>query len=223
MTQATNYVSRWEDLPEVYRVVKTAKKIAFQNNPFDKGLHNIFEPFLGKDKINERSAVLNFDKKGIAATNSHALLHLPYPNKEFIGSYCTLPSCIKLFSDTEKIEDNKIEGRYPDYPAVIPIDNPYVYPVTIAKLKTYCRAVLEGNYVNKTTYQVVFAFADNQPIGFNGKFVMDICNAFEKLGYSKAFIHLSTATRAAVFSPDKDDVRIGKSVLGLLMPVMLSN
>lgn len=132
-----------------------------------------------------------------------------------------------------------VDAKYPDYSAVIPIDN----PITATFDKDHLKASLKriGIFANKTTNQVVLNLngkceisaqdldfsneaveeidykSDDEKIriGFNSKYFVESLDVLE----SKIVkVEMSSPTRAAVLLPEDDD-----SVLILLMPVILSN
>jgi DNA polymerase III subunit beta len=136
-----------------------------------------------------------------------------------------------------------IDQRYPDYNAVIPIDNPNLLTVGRADFQNSLKRI--AIYANKTTNQVVLTinpgslnvsaqdldFANEATeqlactyegtpltIGFNAKFVIEMLGVLES---DEVKFELSTPTRAGILLPiDQND---GASILMLVMPVMLSN
>lgn len=136
-----------------------------------------------------------------------------------------------------------IDQRYPDYNAVIPVDNPNLLVVNRTDFLSSMRRI--AIYANKTTNQVVFSIDDGSltvsaqdldfsneateqmtcnydgdpvVIGFNAKFLIEMLNVLES---EDVRLELSTPTRAGILSPT--DQEENEQVMMLVMPVMLSN
>ncbi len=146
------------------------------------------------------------------------------------------------FDDT-KLICRLIDARYPDYNAVIPIDNPNLLTVNrLDFLNSLKRIVI---YSNKTTNQVVLNITDksltvsaqdldfaneateNLPctfdgeafsIAFSAKFLVEMLGVLES---EDVKIELSTPSRAGILLP-AEEVE-GEEILMLVMPVMLTN
>jgi DNA polymerase III subunit beta len=144
---------------------------------------------------------------------------------------------------TTKLVCRLIDQKYPDYNAVIPIDNPNLLTVGRTDFQNSLKRI--AIYANKTTNQVVLTInpgslnvsaqdldfsneATEQlsctyegtplTIGFNAKFVIEMLGVLES---DEVKFELSTPTRAGILLPsDQND---GSSILMLVMPVMLSN
>lgn len=136
-----------------------------------------------------------------------------------------------------------IDARYPDYNAVIPVDNPNSVTVTRTDLLSSLKRI--AIYSNKTTNQVIFSISDGSmtisaqdldfsneateqmvcslegegmTIGFNAKFLIEMLNVLES---DSVKIELSTPTRAGILLPE--EANENEEILMLVMPVMLSN
>ena len=136
-----------------------------------------------------------------------------------------------------------IDARYPDYNAVIPIDNPNQVVVNRSDFQNSMKRI--AIYANKTTNQVVLNITDKSltisaqdldfsneateqlsctfegepmTIGFNAKFLVEMLGVMEG---DEVKIDLSTPTRAGIMRPT--DPIDGEDILMLVMPVMLSN
>lgn len=136
-----------------------------------------------------------------------------------------------------------IDARYPDYNAVIPVDNPNVLTISRTDLQNSLKRI--AIYANKTTNQVILSIAnggltvsaqdldfsneateqlacsyEGTPlmIGFNAKFLIEMLTVLES---DEVKIELSSPTRAGILLPT-DEVQ-GEDILMLVMPVMLSN
>lgn len=137
-----------------------------------------------------------------------------------------------------------IDGKYPNYEAVIPKDNPNRLTVNREQLLQSIRRV--SLFANKTTNQVRLKIAgselhisaedldfsnsaiermpcsyegEDMEIGFNSRFILDMLN---NLASDEVVIELSAPNRAGILLPaEKEDE--AENILMLVMPVMLNN
>jgi len=137
-----------------------------------------------------------------------------------------------------------IEGKYPNYEAVIPTTNPYKL---IADRKMLLNALRRVSiFGSKSTHQVRFKISGKElvltaedidfsseakerltcsyegediEIGFNSRFLQDMLNTLE---CENVIIEMSAPNRAGILLPEKteDDP---EDILMLIMPVMLSS
>ena len=147
------------------------------------------------------------------------------------------------FGDTNLV-CRLIDAKYPDYNAVIPVDNPNLLTVSRTDLQASLKRI--AIYANKTTNQVILNITgesltisaqdldfsneateqltcvyDGEPvtIGFNAKFLIEMLGVLES---DEVKMELSTPTRAGILLP-ADDSDASEEILMLVMPVMLSN
>ena len=144
---------------------------------------------------------------------------------------------------TTRLVCRLIDARYPDYNAVIPVDNPNILSITRSDFQNSLKRI--AIYANKTTNQVILNInngsltisaqdldfaneateqlacsyeGDALTIGFNAKFLVEMLGVLES---DEVIMELSTSTRAGILLPsEKDDE---EDILMLVMPVMLSN
>lgn len=136
-----------------------------------------------------------------------------------------------------------IDARYPDYNAVIPVENPNVLSISRTDLQNSLKRIVI--YANKTTNQVILNIADGSltisaqdldfsneateqmacsydgdalQIGFNAKFLIEMLGVLET---DEVKLEMSTSTRAGILVPAEEVP--GQDILMLVMPVMLSN
>ena len=136
-----------------------------------------------------------------------------------------------------------IDARYPDYNAVIPVDNPNMLTISRKDFMNSLRRI--AIYANKTTNQVILNINEGSltvsaqdldfsneateqltcsyegeplTIGFNAKFLIEMLNVLEG---DEIKMELSTPTRAGILLPTEETE--GQEILMLVMPVMLSN
>ena len=137
-----------------------------------------------------------------------------------------------------------IEGKYPNYEAVIPRENPNKLVIERILLLNSVRRV--GVFSNKSTNQIKFKIAgaemnisaedydysnkgeeriscnyngDDIEIGFNSRFLIDMLN---NLDCNEVCLSMSLPNKAGIITPsDKNDNK--EEITMLIMPVMLNN
>lgn len=146
--------------------------------------------------------------------------------------------------DNVKLMCRLIDGKYPNYEAVIPKENPNKLTVNRDQLAQSIRRV--SLFANKTTHQVRLKIAgselhisaedldfsnsaiermacnyegEDMEIGFNSRFILDILN---NLATDEVIIELSAPNRAGIILPAEREEE-GEDILMLVMPVMLNN
>jgi DNA polymerase-3 subunit beta len=146
------------------------------------------------------------------------------------------------FDDTSLV-CRLIDSRYPDYNAVIPVDNPNLLTLPRTDLQSSLKRI--AIYANKTTNQVILNITNDSltisaqdldfsneateqlnctyegepiTIGFNAKFLVEMLGVLES---DEIKMELSTPTRAGILLPAEETE--GEEILMLVMPVMLSN
>lgn len=137
-----------------------------------------------------------------------------------------------------------IEGRYPNYEAVIPVDNPNKLTISRTALLSSVRRV--SIFSNKTTHQVRLKVAgselhisaedldfaneanerltcqyegEDMEIGFNARFLSDMLSNLE---FENVTIEMSAPNRAGILVPSNPE-NTDEDILMLVMPVMLNN
>jgi DNA polymerase III subunit beta len=136
-----------------------------------------------------------------------------------------------------------IDGRYPDYNAVIPVDNPNQMVVSRTDLANSLKRI--AIYANKTTNQVVLDISDKSltasaqdldfsneateqmactfdgspmKIAFNAKFLAEMLGILDT---DEVKLQLSTPSRAGILLPSEENT--DREILMLVMPVMINN
>ena len=137
-----------------------------------------------------------------------------------------------------------IDGRYPNYEAVIPADNPNKLIISRDSFLNSIRRV--SIFSNKTTHQVKLRLAGSEmvisaedidfnneanerlscdyngqdmEIAFNARFLSDMLN---NLGTEQVQMELSLPNRAGILTPTTENGAGDENVLMLVMPVMLN-
>jgi DNA polymerase III subunit beta len=136
-----------------------------------------------------------------------------------------------------------IDARYPDYNAVIPVDNPNHMTSNRADFQNSLKRI--AIYANKTTNQVVLDISDKSltvsaqdldfsneateqlactyeggtmKIAFNARFLAEMLGV---LGSDEVRMEFSTASRAGILTPVEESNN-DRDILMLVMPVMLN-
>lgn len=147
------------------------------------------------------------------------------------------------FDETELI-CRLIDGKYPNYEAVIPKENPNVLSISRNQFLSSVRRV--SIFSNKTTHQIRLKIAgaelnisaedvdysnkaeerlscsyqgDDMQIGFNSRFLVEMLN---NLSSDDVTLEMSLPNRAGILTPS-DGLEEGEHVTMLVMPVMLNN
>lgn len=137
-----------------------------------------------------------------------------------------------------------IDGRYPNYEAVIPIDNPNKLTISRSALLNSVRRV--SIFSNKTTHQVRLKVSgselhisaedldfaneanermscqyegEDMEIGFNARFLSDMLSNLE---FENITIEMSAPNRAGILIPANNENK-DEDILMLVMPVMLNS
>ncbi|MCB0546076.1 MAG: DNA polymerase III subunit beta [Phaeodactylibacter sp.] len=167
---------------------------------------------------------------------------LPEKDKEEVKMSFNQSNAFFSFNNTELV-CRLIDHRYPDYNAVIPVDNPNTLSLARGDFQNSLRRI--AIYANKTTNQVTLNInegsltisaqdldfsneateqlacsydGDQLNIGFNAKFLIEMLSVLES---EEVKMELSTPTRAGILLPVEETE--GEEILMLVMPVMLSN
>lgn len=136
-----------------------------------------------------------------------------------------------------------IDAKYPDYNAVIPVDNQNLLTIGRVELQSSLRRI--QIFSNKTTHQVVMGMAGSElkvsaqdldfsneatetlictyegndmEIGFNARFLIEMLGVLDT---DEIQIELSSPNRAGILLPGEQDEN--EDLLMLVMPVMLNN
>ncbi len=136
-----------------------------------------------------------------------------------------------------------IDGKYPNYEAVIPNENPNVLTIDRQQFLSSIKRV--SIFANKTTYQVKLKLAgselslsaedidfsneanerltcnydgDDMEIGFNSRFLLEMLNNIES---NEVRLEMSEPSRAGLLMPAVKDNQ-DEDILMLVMPVMLN-
>ena len=210
---------------------------------------------------------VDFDKLTFVATDAHKLVKYTFSEvtSEVSTSFIVPKKALNLLKsalptggnvkfafnkanaffsfDNTNLVCRLIDARYPDYNAVIPVDNPNLLTLPRKDFQNSLKRI--AIYANKTTNQVILNIKnesmtvsaqdldfsneaqenldcnyEGEPItiGFNAKFLGEMLGVLES---DEIKLELSAPTRAGILLPSEDVD--GESILMLVMPVMLSN
>jgi DNA polymerase-3 subunit beta len=153
-------------------------------------------------------------------------------------------SNVKYTFDATEMICRLIDGKYPNYEAVIPKENPNKLSIDRNMFLNSVRRV--SIFSNKTTHQIRLKIAgaelnisaedidysnkaeerltcdyqgDDMQIGFNSRFLTEMLN---NLSSNEVSLEMSLPNRAGILTPI-DGLDEGESVTMLVMPVMLNN
>lgn len=174
---------------------------------------------------------LNLLKGILAGSESEVLIEYNDANAKF------------TFDDTQLV-CRLIDGKYPNYEAVIPKENPNKLSIERNQFLSSVRRV--SIFSNKTTHQVRLKIAgaelnisaedvdysnkaeerltcayegDDMQIGFNSRFLTEMLN---NLNSDEVQLEMSLPNRAGILTPI-DGLDPGEKITMLVMPVMLNN
>jgi DNA polymerase-3 subunit beta len=137
-----------------------------------------------------------------------------------------------------------VEGKYPNYEAVIPKENPNIMQINRIDFLNSIRRV--SIFSNKTTHQVRLKMAgaelqvsaedfdysnkaeerlgceyigDDLQIGFNSRFLIEMLN---NISCDEIKLSMSLPNRAGIITP-LDHIEEGENITMLVMPVMIND
>ena len=138
-----------------------------------------------------------------------------------------------------------IVGKYPNYPAVIPVENPNRLQISRSLLLNTIKRV--SLFANQSTHQIRFKISGQQlelsaedidysneavetiscnydgedlEIGFNSKFMQEMLNNVDT---KEVLLKMSQPNRAGLIIPVEDEPQDNEEILMLVMPVMLNS
>jgi DNA polymerase III sliding clamp (beta) subunit (PCNA family) len=219
----------WENLPDVWKVVKRVKPIDLyaglkKDGIKDKGLLKLVQDFMSDDVLRPNLNGMLVEKDVIVCTDAHRLICIPAELGIDNGIYNISP---KIAKKNQEPLYSKLSGNFPPYKDILP-ENGIIHKVDAYKLKTYSEAVLNGKYTNFVTHAISYKVEDDFEIGFNAEFLINVIDTFLLLGYTELYFGFSTPSRAIIISPNEATAKkplsnIGKYPFALLMPLMLND
>ena len=204
-----------------YKLPKTKN---FKVSPNDKVFMGIHDDFIGNDFLRPIMTGTYFSEKGVVSTNAHILLFTKNRGGEesFEGVYCHTKKCI------EESKDGKIEGKFPNYEAVIPSTQDYTKNVNAEYLLTYLKNANKYRLFNSVTHASILYFETSEgtyKIGVNTELLSSCIEAMIELGHKEISLNFTAPNRAITITPrgkTNEDARDLKTDFALCMPVMIS-
>jgi hypothetical protein len=204
-----------------YKLPKTKN---FKVSPNDKVFMGIHDDFIGNDFLRPIMTGTYFSEKGVVSTNAHILLFTKNRGGEesFEGVYCHTKKCI------EESKDGKIEGKFPNYEAVIPSTQDYTKNVNAEYLLTYLKNANKYRLFNSVTHASILYFETSEgayKIGVNTELLASCIEAMIELGHKEISLNFIEPNRAITITPrgkTNEDARDLKTDFALCMPVMIS-
>lgn len=216
-------VSNWSDIPAIWKQTRNIQNANINSlDPKDKVIQKISQTFCGKDELRPVMSGVFFDEFGFVMTDAHKLFF-----KQGKHLYRGIYPGYKIKNDKVILtKKGLIDGKYPNYQAVIPTKTDVVCEIDVLKLYTYITAC--KNYTNKVTHAINFAYGKDEIRAFNSDFLEGVLETFLSLGEGTIYAGFQdSVSRAIIFSPDsaiakKPHEAFSKkdSILMLLMPVM---
>lgn len=150
----------------------------------------------------------------------------------------------KFYFEDYELTCRLIDGKYPNYNAVIPVDNPNKLIIDRNHFLNTVRRI--SIFANKSTHQIKIKLSgaelkisaqdldysnsgeerlecqysgDDMEIGFNSRFLIEMLNNLES---NEIQLEMSLPNRAGILTP-VDGLEDGEMVIMLVMPVMLGN
>ena len=205
------------------------------------------QKFVGKDELRPVMMGVFIDTAKIVSTDAHKMFFKAH-NQTLSGTMLlgkdlfflsgeyqvskNKDGYIKLVNDEMTIVHREIDGKYPNYEAVIPQDNPIAISINKDELKESTEIALLT--ANPNTYKIVLNTelskissedvdfgsesniglqieklrGENITIGYNGKFMLDVVSVLDEKSVK---IEMSTPSRAMIINGQV-----------LLMPIMLN-
>jgi DNA polymerase-3 subunit beta len=190
-----------------------------------------------KDMKAKKEAVMIIPKKPLQ------LIKTALPDDDIRVNIHFNPTNAAFSFDHYRLICRLIEGQYPNYEAVIPVDNPN--KMTIDRLRFLNTLRRVSIFSNKSSYQVRFRIAgsqievtaedpelsneaserlaceytgDDMKIAFNARLLIDMLNNLDE---EQINLEMSLPSRPGLITP-VDAQQNGRDILMLVMPVMIS-
>lgn len=209
----------WDELPEVWKVVKKVKSVDFKNEISDKNLLKIVQDYFSTDELRPAMTGAFVEKTSITVTDAHKLINLPFNSKLAEGVYRMNPKS----KNTQTKMYGLMNDRFPDYRKILKVF-PKTHKISVYKLRTYCQAAINGKYPNQVTNAMVFKYEGEEKVSFNGKFLIEVLDSFLLMGHDELYVSFSKG--GMYLSPNQQTAKnclenIGKYPFALIMELFL--
>ena len=199
-------------------------------SPNDMDLNKVLEPFIGDDDLRPMMQGISFDEYGATATNAHILIHLGGKTPEQ-GVFFPL--------NAKNKSNRNIEGRYPNYSALIQSDYELITTIDTQELYNAINVFIKASLINNTTKQIFIKveglkdFNDSPfEAGFNAEYLKDTLTTWLMMGYKSLSIYNQdkNVNRQFLFVPNGIKLyeryavqkQLLDGVFSIIMPVMKS-
>ena len=194
--------SFWKLIPknQIAKVGKPRLLDDYEATLEDDKLKRLIGPFASKDSYHLSLLGINFDDRGITATNAQILLFLPKVKKGKKGVYCLTTKCFK-----ENDGEQEVNQNFPNYRAVMPKKE--------SKYTTFELEVEPLIQLIKTFHSIGFKPKDvlilnlkigNKTAAFNAKEILLPClETMRKLGHETVKIWFEAPDKALAVTPIK--------------------
>lgn len=212
---------------------------------------------MGTDSCNfvatDAHKLVRYKRKDVKASTNGSIILPKKPLNILKNILSTLETTVQVtYSESNvqfvfgdfKLVSRLVEGKYPNYEAVIPKNNPNKLQVEKSSLLSAIRRV--SIFSNKTTYQVRLKIAgsdmqimaedldfaneayerltcqydgDDMEIGFNSRFLIEM---IQNIDGEYVLFELSEPNRAGIIKPAEIDSEV-EDITMLVMPIMLNN
>jgi hypothetical protein len=195
------------------------KSLDYVINPKNKDLEKIFKNIVGDDDFRPTLTGINYEGNFATGTDAHKLIHL---EGNRVGNF--KDGIYKLISKVEKEYEKsgldatfsfdeyyksyaEIEGKYPNYVAVVPKFHIHEKTFDLHYLNDVVKTIYKNKLANPTTNQVVFEFNTTDGIyriGVNAEFLSDVCESLIMAGENLVNFYFNEPSKAIVIlSKDK--------------------
>lgn len=234
--------------PQVSQKKSKVKPLYFSSipypiNPDNIMLQTIFEPVLLKDDLRPILTGIYFNDNQATGTNAHILLHITgkKEGKFKNGIYKTEKDIKKDYKQLQKEvgnigtfesykkKANMIEGKYPNFPAIIPNDTEKVATINIKNLDDILETITYNKLYSPESRDIKITFdndlQDKYVVYFNVEYLKSIVQALLKLDIKEVDFFNQDPKKALILTEKdtwdgKRSSEILNKTFGLVMPTM---
>ncbi len=196
---------------------KLPKKVDFKIDPNDKGLSDVFKKIVSDDDLRPLLTGIEFDNYGVVGTDAHKLL--------FISGKATKKGTFHI----GKQIGVKIDGKYPLYQRVIPIQVIDGSIVTLDRKKvesmySSLKTIKNSKCYNVNTGAFSFSLYKGEGTWYNIENVIYLLDAWLKVGFDKLEFSYKTKTNGQnnvlVIAPNIKEFTKFKGSGSIVMAIM---
>jgi hypothetical protein len=179
------------------------KKIAVKNKSFEDQKNALYDIAAPDSEIRYylRGVMADKEKNRLVATDGHRAAIIN--NANFTGAPETKPN-LNIITRDGKI----IDGQFPDIDRVLPKEVGNLATINSKELGDYARGIQKAwRYVDKSHNPIVLNIG-GKAYGFNSDYVVDLTNAFQKMGYDTFEASITGKDMLYAKSPDGKLVQV---------------